>query len=93
MKAQPRIEYRGFGFGQVLLAAMAGAAAGAAFAYLTAPAAGQESRRRMRDAVAGTRREVERVPLALARATEAAREAFIETLDQAAAQPMASTRR
>jgi gas vesicle protein len=83
MKEDPKIiEVRGFGFGQVMLAALAGAAAGAAFAYLTAPAAGTESRRRMRQAVAGTKEGIERVPVALARATEAARDAFVAALDQ-----------
>jgi gas vesicle protein len=81
MKEQPRIEYRGFGFGQVFLAALTGAAAGAAFAYLTAPASGEDSRRRLREAAAGTKQGVERVPEALARATEAARQAFLEAID------------
>jgi gas vesicle protein len=80
MREQPRIEYRGFSFGQVFIAALTGAAAGAAVAYFTAPAAGTESRRRIRTAVDETRDGVARVPEALRKATEAAREAFVETL-------------
>lgn len=81
MKEQDPIEVRGFGFGQVVVAALAGATAGAALAYFTAPAAGRESRRRLRAALAGTRDGVERVPAALARASEAARAAFLEAID------------
>ena len=82
MREKQTIEYRGFGFGHVLLAALTGAAAGAAAAYLTAPASGEESRRRLRDAVEGTKDGVGRMPLALRRATEAAREAFSEALEE-----------
>jgi gas vesicle protein len=82
MREKQTIEYRGFGFGHVLLAALTGAAAGAAVAYLTAPASGEESRKRVRDAVEGTRDGVGRMPLALRRATEAARDAFTEALEE-----------
>lgn len=81
-KEEPVIIYRGFGFGQLLVAALSGAAAGAAVAYLTAPASGEESRRRLRSVVDDTKDGVQRVPVALRRATEAAREAFIEALDE-----------
>jgi gas vesicle protein len=82
MREKQIIEYRGFGFGQVLLAALTGAAAGAAVAYFTAPASGEASRRRIRDAVDGTRENAARLPVALRRATEAAREAFTEALEE-----------
>jgi len=68
------------GFGQLLLAMLGGAAAGAAAVYLTAPRSGLESRRRLQAVADDTRETVERVPLALRKATEAAREAFNETL-------------
>jgi gas vesicle protein len=84
MREKQTIEYRGFGFGHVLLAALTGAAAGAAVAYFTAPASGEESRRRIRDAVEGGKDSVAGMPLALRRATEAAREAFTEALESSA---------
>jgi gas vesicle protein len=74
------IEYRGFAFGHLLAAMLAGAAAGAAAAYFTAPASGADSRRRVRGAVDETRESVARVPVALKKATEAAREAFTKAL-------------
>jgi gas vesicle protein len=82
MREKQTILYRGFGFGHVLLAALTGAAAGAAVAYLTAPASGEESRKRLHDAVEGTRDGAARMPLALRRATEAARDAFTEALEE-----------
>ena len=82
MNGNENVRYRGFGFGHVLLAALTGAAAGAAAAYLTAPASGADSLRKVREAVDETRENVARVPLALRRATEAAREAFSKTLEQ-----------
>jgi gas vesicle protein len=85
MREKQTIEYRGFGFGHVLLAALTGAAAGAAVAYLTAPASGEESRQRLRDAVDGGKDSVTRMPLALRRATEAARDAFTEALEEGSA--------
>ena len=81
-REEEMVRYRGFGFGHVLLAALTGAAAGAATAYLTAPASGTDSRRKVLEAVDETRDSVARVPLALRRATEAAREAFTKTLEQ-----------
>jgi gas vesicle protein len=76
------IEYRGFGFGHVMAAMLAGAVAGAAAAYLTAPASGADARRRILGAVDDTRESAARVPLALKKATEAARDAFTKTLDE-----------
>jgi gas vesicle protein len=68
------------GFGHLLLAVLGGAAAGAAAAYLTAPRSGLESRRRLLAVADETRDTVQRVPEALRKATEAARDAFNETL-------------
>jgi gas vesicle protein len=68
------------GVGRLLLAMLGGAAVGAAAAYLTAPRSGVETRRRIQTAANDARGTAERVPLALRKATEAAREAFNETL-------------
>jgi gas vesicle protein len=59
---------------------LGGAAAGALAVYLTAPRAGADTRRRIRAVADDTRDTVERVPFALRKATEAAREAFNEAL-------------
>jgi gas vesicle protein len=68
------------GFGHLFLAMLGGAAAGAAAAYLTAPRAGVDTRRRIQAVADDARGTVERVPIALRKATEAARDAFNETL-------------
>jgi gas vesicle protein len=68
------------GFGQMLLAMLGGAAVGAAAVYLTAPRSGVETRQRLQSAADDARGTVERVPLALRKATLAARDAFNETL-------------
>jgi gas vesicle protein len=72
----------GFGVGHLLLALMGGAAAGAAAVFLTAPRSGQETRRRLHSAADETRDAVGRVPVALRKATEAARDAFNEALTE-----------
>jgi gas vesicle protein len=76
---------RGPGFGHLFIALLGGAAAGAAVAYFTAPRSGAESRRRIQSLAEDTRDTVGRVPLALRKATEAAREAFNEALKEDAA--------
>jgi gas vesicle protein len=68
------------GLGRLFFAMLGGAAVGAAAAYLTAPRTGAETRRRIQTAADDARGTAERVPLALRKATEAAREAFNETL-------------
>jgi gas vesicle protein len=68
------------GLGHLFLAMLGGAAAGAAAAYLTAPRSGLETRLRIRATADETRGTVERVPHALRKATEAARDAFDEAL-------------
>jgi hypothetical protein len=82
MKEIRQVEYRGWSFGQVLLAALTGAAAGATLAWWTGPAAGK--RRRLGDRLRDTRTEVQAVPRALRRASEAAREAFLRTIEEQA---------
>lgn len=71
----------GFHAGHLILALMGGALAGAGVAYLTAPASGQETRHRMRLMAHDTNLAVHRMPEALRRATEAAREAFVGSLE------------
>ncbi len=83
-KEETRVEVRGFGFGHVLLALLGGAAAGATAVYLTAPRSGTDSRRRLRTLADDTKESALRLPVAVARATEAAREAFNEALDEGA---------
>ena len=68
------------GFSTFLIAVLTGAAAGAAAAYLTAPRSGAESRRRLQAMADDTRETAHRVPEALRKATEAARQAFNEAL-------------
>ena len=68
------------GFGHFLIALLGGAAAGATVAYLTAPRSGVDSRRRIHEAADDARETATRLPVALRRATEAARDAFTETL-------------
>lgn len=74
---------RGAGFGSILVALLGGAAAGAAFAYLTAPRSGVETRRRLQATADDARGTAARFPDALRNATVAAREAFEETLREA----------
>ena len=71
------------GFSNFLIAVLTGAAAGAAAAYLTAPRSGAESRRRLQAMAEDTRETAHRVPEALRKATEAARQAFNEALREA----------
>jgi gas vesicle protein len=68
------------GFGQLFVAMLGGAAVGAVAAYLTAPRSGTESRQRLQAVADDTRETVQRVPFALRKATEAARDAFNEAL-------------
>jgi gas vesicle protein len=71
----------GFNAGHVLLALMGGAIAGAGVAYLTAPAAGRETRHRVRLMAQDTNETVKHLPDAVRRASEAARDAFVEALE------------
>jgi len=80
MSSQQTEQGRHSGFSRLLIALLGGAAAGAAVAYLTAPRSGIESRRRLLAVADDTRATVHRVPGALRKATEAARDAFDEAL-------------
>ncbi len=81
----PQHEIRvGYSFGQMLLALLGGAAAGATVAFLTAPRAGAETRARLRSMADDAKGVATRVPLALRDATEAAQRAFSETIAEGA---------
>jgi gas vesicle protein len=68
------------GFTHLFVAVLGGAAAGAAVAYFTTPRSGIDSRRQLQGLADETRDAVHRVPDALRKATEAARDAFNEAL-------------
>ena len=70
----------GFSGGQILLAFLGGALAGAAFAYFNAPRPGQESREKLKERADEVRETTQRVPQALRDAALAAREAFTESV-------------
>ncbi|MFV8752384.1 YtxH domain-containing protein [Nannocystaceae bacterium ST9] len=73
---------------------MGGAIAGAGVAYLTAPASGEETRKRMRGVAHDANVAAHHMPDAVRLATEAAREAFVEALDIGGEAPVvAKTRR
>ena len=74
---------RGPGVGQLLMALLGGAAAGAAVVFFTAPRSGVETRRRIQQSANGARDAAARLPEAVRNATVAAREAFEETLREA----------
>lgn len=71
----------GLNAGHLLLALMGGAIAGAGVAYLTAPASGQDTRHRMRLMAHDANVAVKHMPEAVRRASEAARDAFVEALE------------
>lgn len=72
----------------LILAFVLGAAAGATVALLTAPQSGRESRQKLkdlaRDAAGGLDRVPDLVGEAYDRAAQAAREAFVRALEEAA---------
>jgi len=71
-------------FTHFLWALLGGAAAGATVVYLTTPRSGADSRQRLLDVTDTARDTANRFPIALRRATEAARDAFNETLREGA---------
>lgn len=66
----------------LMLAFLSGAAAGAGVALLTAPRSGRETREALRSSYEGSRRRVERLPVALRSARDAARDELGHALDQ-----------
>jgi gas vesicle protein len=89
-KNEERNERTGFTGGQVCLGFLAGAAAGAVTAVLSAPRSGTDTRRRIRDLAEEGRERAQRIPEALAEATEAAKQAFTESLAEADRHPRRS---
>jgi gas vesicle protein len=75
---------RGPDLSHLLLALLGGAAAGAAVVYLTAPRSGEERRRRIHALPDDAHDTAVRLPIALRKATEAARDAFEATLREGA---------
>ena len=71
----------------ILIAFLAGAAAGAAVAYLTAPRSGRELREDLKGWAGDVREKAVRVPHAVraaySKASEAAKTAFVEALHEA----------
>lgn len=82
MRQREEEDRSGFSGGQVFLGFLVGAAAGAAAAILSAPGSGHATRDRIKELAEGSRERVQRVPEALAAATEAAREAFTEAMGE-----------
>jgi gas vesicle protein len=77
-----------YGGAHLLIAFLAGAAAGAAVAYLTAPRSGRETREQMKGWADDVRGKAVRVPHAVreayTKATDAAKTAFVQALRDAA---------
>jgi gas vesicle protein len=73
-------ENPGFSGGQMLLAFLGGAAAGAAVALLTAPQSGAKTRALIRDKALAAGDTATAMPKALQGAVAAARDAFAESL-------------
>lgn len=79
-----------YGGAHLMLAFLAGAAAGAAVALMTAPKPGKETRDTLKGWAKDAQNKVERVPIALKEAYEkasvAAKEAFTESLERSRAE-------
>jgi gas vesicle protein len=73
-----------YGGAHLLIAFLAGAAAGAVAAYLTAPRSGRETRENLKEWAGDVRGKAARVPHAVreaySKASEAAKSAFVEAL-------------
>jgi gas vesicle protein len=79
-------EHNCYGGAHLLIAFLAGAAAGAAMALMTAPKAGKETRDTLRVWAKDAQSTIERVPAALKeaydKATVAAKDAFTDSLER-----------
>lgn len=75
-------ERNGFGAGQLLLAFLGGAAAGAAVALLTAPRSGRDTREKLGGYLNTGREKTLQLPQAVKAASAAARDAFTETMSE-----------
>ena len=74
---EPRVGYTG---GHLMLAALGGAAVGAAVAILTAPKAGRETRAAIGDTFRNGKEKARHIPGAVKVAGVAAREAFVDAM-------------
>jgi gas vesicle protein len=75
-------EYKGFGAGQIFLAFLGGAAAGAAVALFTAQKTGRETRAQLGGYLHAGREKTLQLPQAVKAASVAARDAFTETMSE-----------
>lgn len=75
-------ERNGFGAGQLFLAFLGGAAAGAAVAILTAPRSGRDTRAQLGGYLQTGREKTLQLPQAVKAASVAARDAFTETMSE-----------
>ena len=75
-------ERNGFGAGQLFLAFLGGAAAGAAVAFLTAPKSGRDTRAQLGDYLHTGREKTLQIPQAVKAASAAVRDAFTETMSE-----------
>ena len=73
-------ENTGFSMGQMMMALLGGAAAGAAVALLTAPQSGAKTRQMLRDRAMASGESATRFPKAIQGAVAAGRDAFAESL-------------
>ncbi|PYT12209.1 MAG: hypothetical protein DMF51_13785 [Acidobacteria bacterium] len=81
--------------GGIVLSFLAGAATGAAVAFLTAPQSGGDTRRKLKHLTGDLAEKAARVPPALQaayhRATEAGKEAFVHTLEEPASASLSTS--
>ena len=75
-------ERQGFTGGHLLIAAVGGALVGAVVALLLTPKTGAEVRSRIKDLAAASKERLSRVPTKFGEASDAARDAFVDTLDR-----------
>ena len=75
-------EKQGFTGGQLLIAAAGGAVIGAVVALLLTPKTGAELRSKIKDLAATSKEKLSRVPKTFGDATDAARDAFVSTLER-----------
>lgn len=78
---QSNANHHGYNAGHLILALVAGAVTGAGIAYLTAPKSGADTRDRIRDIAHDASHTAHQLPEAIRRASEAAREAFVNSLE------------
>lgn len=75
------IQREGFGGGQLILAALGGAVAGAIAGVLFAPRAGAETREKLGDLASQAKEKAKHLPEAFSRARTEIGEAYVDALD------------